>query len=124
VGARDAILLVAVGEVVAGVDLEALATDQVSVDWSKKSVSVRLPSPEVFLVALDNASTHVYSRKTDVLASRNEQLEGKAREAAEASMRSSALDAGIVDKARAGAVTAVSALLRALGFTAIDVTCE
>ena len=108
IDAKDAILLVAAGDV--------------TVDWAQRSAHIRLPSPEVFSVAIDNGKTHVYSRKTDVLAARNEDLEGKAREEAESSMRKAALEGGILATSRKGTSQAVTGLARALGFT--DVAIE
>ncbi len=121
VDSKDALLLVAVGEVVAGVDLEKMDATSVKSDWAKKTVTVTLPSPEVFHARLDNAATHVYSRTTDSLAKRNEQLESKARAEAESAMREGAIKGGILLKARAQAERTVRATLRSLGFEHITV---
>ncbi len=120
VRARDAVLLVAVGDVVAGVDLKKLADADVSTDWPSRRVHIRLPAPEVLSASLDNAKTHVFSRTTDLLASRKEELEGLARAEAEASMRKAALDQALLDRARASAERALTALLRSLGFERIE----
>jgi len=121
VDSKDALLLVAVGEVVAGVDLEKMDATSVKSDWPKKTVIVTLPQPEVFHARLDNAATHVYSRTTDSLAKRNEQLESKARAEAESAMREGAIKGGILLKARAQAERTVRATLRSLGFEHITV---
>jgi hypothetical protein len=121
VDAKDALLLVAVGEVVAGVDLEKLDAGSVKSDWAKKTVTVTLPAPEVFHARLDNEATHVYSRSTDTLAKRNEQLESKARAEAEAAMKDGAIKGGILVRARAQAERTVRATLRSLGFDHITV---
>src|SRR5580704_9450967 len=97
VHAKDAILLVAIGDVVAGVDLSKVRDGDVSLDPSTHTLHVRLPAAEVTSAALDERATHVYSRTTDVLAVRNEQLEGEARLQAEEQMRAAAIDAGILD---------------------------
>lgn len=121
VESKDALLLVAVGEVVAGVDLEKLDGGSVQHDWDKRSVTVTLPAPEVFHARLDNAATHVYSRTTDTLAKRNEALESKARLEAESSMREAAIKGGILVKARAQAERTVRATLRSLGYAQITI---
>jgi hypothetical protein len=121
VDSKDALLLVAVGEVVAGVDLEKLDNASVKSDWPKKSVNITLPAPEVFHSRLDNAATHVYSRSTDTLAKRNEALEAKARLEAENSMKDAAIKGGILLRARAQAERTVRAQLRALGFEQITI---
>ena len=119
--AKDALLLVAVGDVVAGVDLEKLDAAAVKTDWAKKTVSITLPPPELFHARLDNAQTHVYSRNTDALAKRNESLESKARLEAENAMREGALKGGILARARTQAERTVRATLRSLGFEHITI---
>ena len=121
VKSRDALLLVAVGDVTAGVDLGKLGDGDVETDWAKRKVRVRLPAPEIFSTALDNARTHVVTRSTDILAQRHEDLEGKARAEAESSMKGGAVDAGILDRAQAGAEREVRSLLKSLGFEQVDV---
>jgi hypothetical protein len=113
--AKDALLLVAAGDVVAGVDLSKLADADITVDWENRRATVRLPEPEIFTVAIDNARTHVVTRTTDTLATRKEELEGRARSEAESSMRQGALEAGVLVRAKAGAERAVRELLRGLG---------
>jgi hypothetical protein len=121
VHAKDAMLLVAAGDVVAGVDLSKMADGDVEVDWPHRRVHVKMPAPEVFTVAIDNARTHVVSRSTDALATRHEELEGRARQEAETSMRAGALEAGIEGRARTGAEKALRELLHGLGFEQIAI---
>ena len=121
VEAKDAILLVAEGDVVAGVDLSKVTDADVRVDAAHGSVRVRLPPPEVLSSSLDEGHTHVYERTTDVLASRNEQLEGKARQEAERQMRLGAIDAGLLTRARSSAERVVRGLLHALGFEVVEI---
>jgi hypothetical protein len=118
--ARDALLLIAVGDVVAGVDLGKLGDADVIVDWPKRSVRVTLPPAEVLSVAIDNAKTHVFSRNTDFIATRKEELEGLARADAEKSMRAAALDEAILAHARTGAERTLRTLLRTLGFESVE----
>jgi hypothetical protein len=120
--AKDAVLLVAVADVVAGVDLEGMKDADVTVDWPARRARLRLPPPEVFAATIDNTKTHVYQRSTDVLATRKEALEGMARQDAETSMKKAAIDGGILERARASAARSVEGLVRGLGFT--DVTIE
>ncbi len=120
VQAKDALLLVAVGDVVAGVDLGKVRDDDVRIDEVHHAVTVRLPPPEIVSSTLNERETHVYSRTTDVLAARNEQLEGAARRTAEEQMRKEAIDGGILERARASADRTLRALLRSLGYTQVD----
>jgi hypothetical protein len=121
VHAKDAILLVAVGDVVAGVDMKKVTDADVTTDWAKKRVSLRVPAPEIFSSRLDSTKTHVYSRATDHLASRREDLETRARAEAEQTMRKGAEDAAILDRARANAERSLRALLKSLGFEEITI---
>jgi hypothetical protein len=118
---KDAILLVAVGDVVAGVDLSRLREEDVRIDPDTHGVHLRLPPPEVFSSSLDERSTHVVRRDTDVLAERNEQLEGEARRQAEREMRDAAVAAGILERARASADRTLRALLRSLGYADVEI---
>ncbi len=121
VEAKDALLLVAAGDVVAGIDLSQIRESDVTIDWPRRTVRIALPKADIFSVAIDNERTHVVTRATDMLARRVEALEGRARAEAEASMREGALAAGVLDRAHEGAERAVKELLKALGFTVIDV---
>jgi hypothetical protein len=120
VQAKDAILLVAVGDVVAGVDLGKLKDGDVAVDATTHAVTLHLPPADIASTTLDSRATHVYSRTTDVLASRNEQLEGEARLRAEDAMRRAAIDAGILDRAQASVERTLRALLRSLGYERVE----
>jgi hypothetical protein len=117
----DSILLVAAGDVVAGVDLARLRPADVQVDEATHTARVVLPAPEVLSAALDNERTFVFSRETDLLARRSRSLETRARQAAERSIRDAAVEAGILERAGAGARGTVGGLLRGLGFTQVDV---
>jgi hypothetical protein len=117
---KDALLLVAVGDVVAGVDLAKVRDEDVRVDVAAGTVHIMLPVPEVLSSTLDQRATHVYSRTTDVLAERNEQLEGEARREAEDEMGKAAIEGGILDRARASAERTLRALLRSLGYERVD----
>jgi hypothetical protein len=119
--AEDAILLVASGEVVAGVDLARLAPDDIVVAADGRSVNIRLPPAEVFSARLDSDRTYVYHRKTDLLAKRQESLETRARQAAEQTLRSAAEDAGILKRAEDSVSRTVKSLVRSLGFETVNV---
>jgi hypothetical protein len=118
---KDAILLVAVGDVVAGVDLEHVTASDVDTDWTQQRVELRLPPPSIFSSTLDEKATRVYSRTTDLLAARHEDLEDRARTEAVRSMEKAAIDQGILDHARTDAERALTALLRSVGFTDVRI---
>jgi hypothetical protein len=119
---EDAILLVAVADVSAGVDLQKLTTDDVHVDGEKKSATLTLPAPEVFHAELDNSKTYVHTRRTGALASRQENLETRARQEAERSLIDAALQGGLLSRASDNAKRAVEGLVRGLGYEQVEVT--
>ncbi|MET0385461.1 MAG: DUF4230 domain-containing protein [Polyangiales bacterium] len=121
VGANDAILLVAAGDVVAGIDLSKLHDGDMEVRPDTGSVTLRLPPPEILSVALDNQRTYVHSRKTDLLAKRDVSLETQARKVAEEAIRSGALEAGILERARQTAGRTLNVLVHSLGYDKVDV---
>ncbi|MBI2773612.1 MAG: DUF4230 domain-containing protein [Chloroflexi bacterium] len=119
---QDAILFVAVGEVTAGVDLSELKEGDVVADRAGGTVSITLPAARVLSTRLDNERSFVFSRSTDLLARRQEDLESRARQEAERTLEQSAVDTGILDRARANAERTVAALVRSLGYTTVTVT--
>lgn len=121
VEAEDALLLVAAGDVIAGVDLAALRPEDVVTDVEQKRANLVLPKPTVFVTRLDSKRTYVHSRKTDVFAKRAESLEGRAREEAERSLSAAALEGGILEKAQTNAERTVSSLVKSLGYTEVSV---
>lgn len=121
VAADDAILLVASGDVIAGVDLGKLQPSDIVVADEGRSVTLHLPRAEVFSARLDNARTYVHSRRTDLLAERHESLETRARQAAEDTLRAAAEDAGMLKRAEDSVARTVSSLVRSLGFQNVRV---
>jgi Protein of unknown function (DUF4230) len=115
----DKLLLVAHGDVIAGVDLSQLQAADVAVNGSH--VQVRLPEAQVLSTRLDNAHTRVYSRMTGLLVDADPNLESEVRRAAEDQFTQAALADGVLEKARQNARASVTALLRGLGFQQVDV---
>jgi len=121
-GIEDAILLVAAADVRAGVDLGRLGPDDVTADRETGKVRLTLPAVEILSTQLDDLRTYVYSRSTDLLARRSEDLETRARRRAAETLRQAALDAGILDHGRRSAERTLEALLRSLGYTDVELS--
>jgi hypothetical protein len=119
--AEDAILLVASGDVTAGIDLAKLADGDVVVDKNKRSASVHLPAPEILSSRIDNEHTYVHTRTTDTLAQRKETLETEARLEAEKSIVEAAKQSGLLDRAKANAKRTVEGLVRSLGYDEVHI---
>lgn len=117
----DAILLVAAGDVRAGVDLGAIEDDDVDADLAAGTARLVLPAPEVLSARLDEGRTYVHTRRTDTLGRRSETLETRARQEAERTIREAAVEAGILDRARDNARRTVTSLVRSLGFGEVTV---
>lgn len=122
VASEDAILLVAAGDVTAGVDLSLLRAEDVTVDEAAHTVRIVLPPPRVFTSSLDNRATYVHTRRTDALAKRQETLETRARQEAERSLHDAALAGGILTRAREGAERTLHSLLTSLGYRTIELS--
>lgn len=121
---EDAILLVAAGEVTAGVDLSTLRDGDVSFDPEGKVAYISLPAVSILSARLDNERTYVHTRKTDTLAQRAETLETRARQEAESTLREAAIEGGILERAHKNAVYTLETLLRGLGFTRVVITAR
>ncbi|HTA89933.1 MAG TPA: DUF4230 domain-containing protein [Polyangiaceae bacterium] len=119
---EDAILLVAVANVSAGVDLQKLTVKDIVASPEKKSARLTLPAPEVFHAELDNSKTYVHTRRTGALATRQENLETRARQEAERTLVDAALQAGLLARASENARRAVEGVVRALGYEQVEVT--
>jgi hypothetical protein len=118
---EDNILLVAVGDVQAGVDLGKLGPTDITLEPRTRSARIVLPRAEVFSARLDNERTYVHSRKTDVLRRPDLQLESEARKRAEQAIHDSALEAGILELAETSAANTVRALVLSLGYEQVVV---
>lgn len=124
VESKDALLLVAVGHATVGVDLSKLRDNDVSFDPVTRVARINLPEPEVLSATLDEESTYVFSRSTDLLARRNEQLESNARRQAVKAIQAAAEEPDIMKRARDNADKQLSALAKALGANHVDVTFQ
>lgn len=124
VESEDALLLVAVANITAGVDLGKLPSDAVEVDHALRTVRIKLPTAEVFSTALDNEHTYVHTRRTGLMAQRKEDLEARARVEAERALLDAARSAGLLQAATKNAQRAVEALLRSLDFQQIEVAAS
>jgi hypothetical protein len=121
---KDAILLVAAGDVTAGVDLSELGAADVVAEPEARRARVVLPPPKILSSKLDNQRTYVHTRSTDTLARRAESLETRARQEAESSIEAAARESGILERAGKNAKRTVESLVRSLGYTDVEVTIK
>ena len=113
--AGEKVLLVATGDVEAGVDLASLGRDDVKVNG--ETVTIRLPEPEILSVSLDEQKTGVYDRDFGPLNLRpDDDLVEQARAAAMDRIEQAARDEDILDQAEQNAEDSIRAFVRTLGF--------
>ena len=115
----DKLMLVAHGEVIAGVDLSQLKSSDVAANAD--NVTVRLPKAQILSTRLDNDQTRVYSRATGLLVAADPNLESQVRQTAEQQIAQAALADGVLEKAHQNARTGVTALLNGLGFRHVQI---
>jgi len=114
----DRLLLLVHGEVIAGIDFQALKLNDVQV--TGKKVRVHLPQAEVLVTKLDSGRTRVYSRQTGWLVPTDPNLESQVRQDAENDLRRSALADGILQKAQENARSTITSLMQSMGFETVD----
>jgi len=110
----DKLIFVAHGNVIAGVDLAKLLSDDLWVDTG--TLYVRLPETEIFVATLDNDKSYVYDRDTGLFTKGNIDLETLARQAAEDEIKKAALEDGILEQARTNAEYYLLRLFQTLGY--------
>lgn len=116
----DRLILVAHGQVIAGVDLSKMAAGDIVVA-EDGTVIVRLPPPEILVATLDNDKSYVYDRDTGLIGM-NPSLETAARQAAVQEITEAALEDGVLEKAQRNAEAYVRQLILSLGFREVIFT--
>ncbi len=110
----DKLIFVAHGQVIAGVDMSKLGADDLEV--RDGVLHVRMPEPEIFVVALDNEKSYVYDRNTGLLTKGDVNLESNARHVAEEEIGKAALEDDIINLARQNAENYLLRLFTSLGY--------
>lgn len=117
---ENRLLMIAHGAVRAGVNLNALRPADLVVNGTR--VQLKLPRATITDVFLDDHRTQVVERTTGLLREFDKDLEQDARRQAVDQIRVAAASAGILKDADERARTQISALLKSLGFSDLDVT--
>jgi hypothetical protein len=116
--AGDEITFLAEGDVIAGIDLARLQSQDV---WRSAdgTINLRLPPAQVLITRVDNEKSRVINRDTGVLRRRDVDLETRARQHAETNIREEALKKGILAIASKSGETKLAGFLHTLGFEKI-----
>lgn len=115
----DQILLIAHGQIIAGIDLSKLGDNDVSI--SKQTIKLKLPAPEILVTTLDNGQTRVYDRRQGLLSKGDKNLESNARRVAVDTITDAACKGNILQNAGDNAKKQLTAFLKALGFTVVTI---
>ena len=118
----DRLILVAHGQVIAGVDLQDIDPEDIRVTGDG-TVIFALPAAEIFVTALDNQKSYILDRDTGVIGL-NPALESDARRAAEDQIREASLEDGILEMAQRNAQQTLRQLILALGYQEVLFTAQ
>jgi len=111
----EKVIVIAIGEVEAGVDLGDIDKDQVSVNGD--SVTIDLPEPEILSASLDEERTRVYDRDFSPLNVRpDDDLVERARLRAVEKIEDAARENKILATAERNAEDGIRAFVTTLGF--------
>jgi hypothetical protein len=116
-GASEQVLLMVQADVLGGVDLAKLSTNDVKVA-ADGSVTAKLPPPKIMHVYVDEKRTRVWDRSKTwwaVWEGNDPDLEQKARLAALEAMQAAALEMGILSNAQENAEKTIGGALLAAG---------
>ncbi len=114
----DKLLLVAHGNVIAGIDLNKIKSTDL---WLEGDVlKARLPAAEIFAATLDNQQSYIYDRTTGLLTKGDPGLETAARQVAEQEIRKAAETDGILALAQQNAETYLERLFNTLGYLKVE----
>lgn len=116
----DRLLLIAHGQIIAGIDLQKLRDEDVKVTGTE--VTLTLPAPEILVSTIDNSQTKVYDRNVGFLTKGDKNLEAEARQQALTSIEKAACEGKILEQAGDNAKKQLTVLLTGLGFTNVSIT--
>jgi hypothetical protein len=115
---ENRVLLLAHGIVKAGIDLRRLTAEDVAI--SGKTISLRLPTPQITDAYLDDPRSQVIDHTTGLLRAFDKDLEQTARQNAVDDIRRAARTDGILDEADKRARLELELFLRQAGFEQIE----
>jgi hypothetical protein len=120
----EKLLLFVQADVLAGIDLSALAPGDVKIT-SDRRVRIALPAPKIVHIIIDDQQTKVWDRRITwwtPWVDPDPDLERQARLKAHDAIEQAALEMGILDQARRNAESSIQSLLMALGMKSVTVS--
>src|SRR5688572_8122597 len=121
----DKLVLIAYGEVVAGIDLSGITEDDITTHDENSTVPtdtvrIKLPPPKIIYSKIDNGKTQVFQRDTTIFTRADPNLETAVRTEAERQMVDGAVENGILKHAQTNTETVLRSLLTGLGYKQIE----
>lgn len=116
------LLYVAYGEARAGVNLDEIAEDDVTV--VSDTVTVLLPPPTILDTSIDVDRSYVYDLQRSLLGPVDKELQSRAERFAKDKIKESACESDILGEANRNAEVAVRSLLGAAGFETVNVETQ
>ena len=115
---ENRVLLLAQGVVKAGIDLKRLKAEDVSIRG--KSISLRLPPPQVTDAYLDDAASQVIDHTTGLLRAFDKDLEQSARQNAVDDIARAARRSGILEEAETRGRAELENFFKQAGFVTVE----
>lgn len=117
----DTLILFAVGEVRAGVNLDRMESGDVQIRGEGERVFIDLPEPEILSTSLDVQETEVYDRDQGILrAWGGEDMETEACQKAVRKIESAAREDEILERAERNAESSIRAFVESLGYEEVE----
>ncbi|MEA3335239.1 MAG: DUF4230 domain-containing protein [Chloroflexota bacterium] len=116
----DRLLLIAHGQVIAGVDLAELTAQDIRISDDRLEITVQLPASRILTHRLDNEKSYVYDRQQGFLTKGDPHLETEVRRVAERRLLEAACNGGILAKAEENAQRQLKILLQAMEFDNVE----
>jgi len=115
---ENRVLLLAQGVVKAGIDLKRLKPEDATI--SGKTITLRLPPPQILDAYLDDKASQVIDHTTGLLRAFDKDLEQTARKNAVDDIARAARNAGILDEADKRGRAELGHFLKQAGFAAVE----
>lgn len=107
----ESLVMVAVGHVDAGIDLDALTEDALIFDESTNTLTVYLPAPQLLDCFLNENQSYIVERTSGIFAAPSPTLDTSSRRYAVQQFRDKALEDGILTQAQTETETVLSEFL-------------
>ena len=114
------VLIVVHGTVVAGIDLNKLQPENVTVSPDGKRIKLRLPEAEILSRYLDEGATQLYDHQTGLFTQPDSSLVIEAQQIGASRVMQAACEDGIMKRATDDGQKALGEFLRAVGFESVE----